>query len=228
MKEFIVEFLKLFANCILVVCFAFSSFLLIINIYHFEEVGIKYDSDIAEDIRYTEYKASIDKSTKKINSVSSLDVNYDNYGKVIKDYYTACVNKLNDSSYSKLASNDIVDGKVIYDLNYEVLNELNNVCLISMSSFIKESTETVKFDHNPMSTINLVKEKRNLILRNSDYLIDSGLGNSAYGFSTDIFKGTVYNKTISEFDLTVDNYTMIASVLEDIADWYVLEFGGNN
>lgn len=228
MKEFFIDFLKLFANCILVVCFAFSAFLLVINIYHYEEVNSDYSTDVANDIRFVEYKDSLDEISKKFESVSTLDVNYDNYGKVIKDYYNACSSKLNASNFNNLSSSAIVNTKAIYDLNYDILNNLNNVCLISIPSFINESAKEVKFKNDPKQMIEMVTEKRGIILRNSKYLVDSGLGNSSYGFSTDIFKGTIYNKNINEFNMTIDNYSMIASVLEDIADWYILEFGGNN
>lgn len=228
MKEFVLEFLKLLSNCVLVVCFAFSAFLLVTNIYHYEEVNIKYDTNIGEDIRYDEYKKSLAMTNKKMVSVSTLDVNYDSYGKVIRDYYNLCSKELEESSFNKLAQNDVVGVKDIYNLNYEILDTLNRSCLVSISNFVEESSEEVKFDYNPASTIELVNQKADLVQENARNLVDSGLGNSSYGFSTDIFKGTIYDKNMSDFDLTVYNYTLIASILEDIADWYVLEFGGNS
>lgn len=228
MKEFVIDFLKLLSNCVLVICFAFSAFLLIINIYHYEEVNVKYDYNVGEDIRYEEYKKSLAKTNKKIESVSTLDVRYDAYGKVIRDYYNACSKKLDESSYNKLDENAVIGVKDIYNFNYEILNDLNSTCLVSISSFINESSENADFDYDPANTIELVNAKRDLVQENADYLVDSSLGNSSYGFSTDIFKGTIYDKNMSEFNLTIENYTLIASILEDIADWYVLEFGGNN
>ena len=227
MKEFVIDFLKVLSNCVLIICFAFSAFLLIINIYHYEEVNLKYDFNIGEDVRYKEYKQKLSKISKRMESVSSLDANYDLYGKVIRDYYNACNKKLNESSYNNLDKDTVVDVQKIYNLNKEILNNLNTTCLVSISSFIEESSEEVNFEYNPGDTIELVNAKRDLVQESAQNLMDSSLGNSAYYFSTDIFKGTIYDKNRSEFNMTVDNYTLIASILEDIADWYVLEFGGN-
>ena len=62
---------------------------------------------------------------------------------------------------------------------------------------------------------------------NSYYLVDSSLGNSSYSFTTNITKVTIYNKLGKEFGLTLNDYYLVASILDDIADWYVLEYGGN-
>lgn len=227
MREFIIDFLKILSNCVLVICFAFSAFLLIINIYHYEDVKYKYDVNIEEDVRYEEYKVSLAKTDKKMKSVSTDGSKYFQYGRVIGDYYDSCSKKINDSSYNNLKDDNIgiVD---IYKFNSEILNDLNLSCLVSISSFIEESSEEVDFKYNPSTMIEIVGDKRDLIQLNAQSLIDSGLANSSYSFSTDVFKGTIYNKNRSDFNLTIKNYTLIASVLEDIADWYVLEFGGNN
>ena len=227
MREFVIDFLKLLSNCVLVICFAFSAFLLIVNIYHYEDVNYKYDANIEEDTRYKEYKESLAKTDKKMKSVSTSGSNYQSYGKLIGDYYNICSKKISDSSYNNLDDNDI-SARDIYKLNNEILNTLNLSCLVSISSSIEESSKEANFRYNPSKTLEIVGEKRNLVQLNAQNLIDSGLANSSYGFSTDIFKGTIYNKNRSDFNLTIQNYTLIASILEDIADWYVLEFGGNN
>ena len=65
-------------------------------------------------------------------------------------------------------------------------------------------------------------------LDNAEYLTDSGLGNSSYNFVTDVTRSTIYNKVSNELDLTIDNYRMIAYLLDDVANWYVSEYGGNS
>lgn len=228
MKEFVIDFLRLLSNCVLIICFAFAAFLLIINIYHYEEVNIKYNSNISDDVRYIEYNKKLEDVSKKMESVSTLDENYDMYGKVIRDYYNSCSKKLSESSFNNLNNTSVFGASDIYKYNNEILNDINNTCLLVIPTFIEKSLEEVKFDVDPANTIELVESKRSIIQKNADYLVDSSLGNSAYGFSTDIFKGTIYDKNLSEFNLTIENYTLIASILDDLADWYVLEFGGND
>lgn len=225
MKEFIIEFLKLLSNCILVVCFAFAAFLLIINIYHYEEVTLQYNADINTDIRYEKYKKSLAETDKKMKSVSSQN---DVYSKVIYDRYTECFNKLSESSYNKFTETNIISGKVVYNLNNEILNNLSSSCLVTIPIYIEESSKKANFKNDYSDTMKIVNSKRDMILSNARYLTKSEIANSSYSFSTEVFKNTIYNKIITEYDMTIDNYTMIASVLEEIADWYVLEFGGNS
>ena len=73
----------------------------------------------------------------------------------------------------------------------------------------------------------MTETKRKIVIDNADYLIKSGLGNSSYNFSTDSSRNTIYNKTSNELRLTINNYKMIASILDDVANWYVAEYGGN-
>ncbi len=112
----------------------------------------------------------------------------------------------------------------IYNANNKILNDYNNSCLFSLPYNISMMYE----DSNVFDEVReLTEEKREIIVSNAEYLTKAALGNSSYSFSTNTFRASIYNQTASWYDLTINNYKMIASILDDIADWYVLEFGGN-
>lgn len=227
MKEFFTDFLMLLANSVLIICFALMSFLLISNFYHSGEVSYKYYVDLNESADYKNYQKVLKQVDKKMNSVNFNDNSYAVTAKPIYEYYQGCVNALSTGTFSKLDGNTGIGAMDIYNANSEILKVYNNKCIFYISYNIenisKKDNSSLSFD----KTKKLVSQKSDLILKNAEYLTDSGLGNSSYGFTTENTRGTIYNKISNELDLTINNYEMIAYLLDDIADWYVAEYGGN-
>ncbi len=228
MKNFIVDFLTLLANSVLVICLALMSFLLISNFYHYREVSYKYTTDLSANAGYNDYKKTMKRVDKKMKSVDYTNVNYGNTAKPIYEYYSGCVKALNDGTFANLDKKDGITAMDIYNANNEILKEYNNKCIFyipyNITSMYSKIKPSVSFDGTYKNT----SLKGDLIIDNAEYLTKSGMGNSSYGFSTETTRSSIYNKVSNELELTVDNYEMIASLLEDIADWYTSEFGGNN
>ena len=154
-----------------------------------------------------------------------------NYGtttaKPIYDYYTSCKKSLNDGTFAKLESKNSITAKDVYDSNNEILNEYNNKCIF----YIPYNITVINKIYNPTYSFKSIfkntEQKRAIIIDNADYLVKSVLGNSSYGFVTDNNRNSIYNKNNNELRLTINNYNLMASILEDVANWYVAEFGGN-
>ena len=224
MKEFLIDFLKVLANSVLVIALAFTSFLLIINIYHYNEVSYEYEVNTKESDKYQEYKKTLERIDKKMNSVNSSNSNNDTSSRVIYEYYKGCKKLIDEDSFSNLEKGAYINTVDIYNANNKILNDYNNTCLFSIPYSISVmANDFTSFDE----VRELTEEKREIIISNASYLTKATMGNSAYSFSTSNFKGSVYNEVGSWYDLTLNNYKLMASILEDVADWYVLEFGGN-
>lgn len=222
MKEFFSDFLGILSGCILVICLAFCSFLLISNFFHFKDISYKYQVDVKDNMDYKDYVRIINDATLKMKSVSTSS---NSAAKPIYSYYSSCVSKLNNSTFNKLANKDYITSLDVYNANMEILNTYNNSCMFYIPYNINLM---YKNKSNSFKTVNdQIEQKNSIILDNAEYLTKSGLGNSSYSFVTDMTKSTIYNKTKNEFNLTIDNYKMIAYILDDIANWYVDEFGGS-
>lgn len=227
MKEFFTDFLMLLANSVLLICFALMSFLLISNFYHSGEVSYQYYVDIKEDAEYKEYKKILSDVQKKMDSVDYQGIDAGVTSQPIYQYYKGCVDALNAGTFAKFENQSSVNALDIYKANNEVLKDYNSKCIFyisyNISNFYADKFEKDTFDGTEKS----VAQKSDVILKNAEYLTESGLGNSSYSFTTDVVRATIYDKIENELDLTINNYKMIAYILDDIADWYVAEFGGN-
>ena len=227
MKEFVVEYLKLLAKCILLICFSFVAFLFIINIYHYKEVTYVQRINWDETTTLKEYKSIMKDVDRKMKSVNHDNVNYSGTAKPIYQYYEACVASINNGTFSKIIEGDTVTAIDVYNANDDILKEYNNKCIF----YIPYAISVINKTHTPSVSFNdvqkITEEKRLIVINNAEYLTHSGMGNSSYSFTTETTRAGVYNKVDNEAKLTVDNYRMMASILNDIADWYVDEFGGN-
>lgn len=228
MKEFFAELLELLSVCILVVCLALASFLLISNFYHYKELNHSEVFDEGSKVQYNEYRKILARVDKKMNSVNYNSVSYSNTAKPIHDYYDSCIQSLKTGTFANLKDKERITSKDIYDSNNDILKTYNNNCIFFIPyniTIINENNKpSVSFD----SIFKVTESKRKIVIDNADYLVKAGLGNSSYSFVTDSTRSGVYNKNQNEFRLTINNYKMIASILDDVATWYVDEFGGNN
>lgn len=228
MKEFIIEFLKILANSILLVCFALCSFLLVLNIFHSKEISYNYSIDLANDFSYNNYKKSLISIDKKMESVNYNIPAYATTAKPIYQYYKSCVDALNGSAFNQFSAKSSINAYDLYKANEEIVSNYSSVCAFNLAYNISIIDKSKNFRNDFDKVMKDVELKRDMVIDNSNYLMTSGLSNSSYGFSTDMFKSSIFNKVSNDFRLTVNNYETIASILEDVADWYVLEFGGNN
>ena len=220
MKDFFTDFIELLVDSALIICLAFASFLLISNVYHHQEISYSYGVDL-KDTEYTEYKKTLSSVDKKMKSVDISSIKYDTTARPIFAYYESCIKSLNEGTFSSIEQKNLVSGKDVYDSNNEILKKYNGTCIF----YIPYNITVINKNYKPRVSFDKVfkgtEQKREIIIDNAEYLTKSGLGNSSYNFSTNTSK---YN----EFELTIDNYKLMASILDDVANWYVLEFGGNN
>lgn len=227
MKEFFADFIELLVTSALIICLAFASFLLISNMYHYKEISYKHGVDL-ETTNYKDYKQVLANVDKKMKSVDISNIKYDTTAKPIYAYYQTCVKSLNEGTFNSLEGKNSIGVKDIYDSNNEILKKLNGTCIFGVPYNITVVNKNFKPKVSFNKVFKQTEEKRKLIIDNADYLTKSGLGNSSYNFSTNTSKYTIYNKVSNELNLTINNYRLIASILDDVANWYVSEFGGNN
>ena len=228
MKEFFSELLELLSTCILVVCLSFAAFLFILNFYHYKDISHAESFDEGSKTQYNEYKNMLAKIDKKMNKVSYNGVNSDTTVRPIYQYYKNCIDALNSGTFANLDKKDIITAQDIYNSNDDILKTYNNMCIFYIPYNVKAISKNYNLNVSFDSVYKNTETKRKIVIDNANYLLKSGLGNSSYSFTTEVSRNSIYNKNLNEFRLTINNYKLIASILDDVANWYVAEFGGNS
>lgn len=228
MKKFFAELLELLSNCILIVCLSFAAFLFILNFYHYKEISHLEFFEEGSKVQYNEYKRMLAKVDKKMNKVNYNNVSYGSTAKPIYEYYKACVNSLNSGTFAQLDKKDSISVQDIYNSNDDILKNYNNSCIFYIPYNITVISKNYNLKVPFESVFKNTETKRKMVIDNANYLVKSGLGNSSYSFTTEVSRMGIYNKNLNEFRLTINNYKLMASILDDVANWYVAEFGGNS
>ena len=226
MNDFFGELFDLLSSCVLVICLALASFLLVINIYHYKEIRYDQVINMNESADYKEFKDTLNSVDKKMKSVNINSTKYDSTAKPIYNYYENCRKSLQKGTFASFENKSVVNSFDIYKANDEILKNYNQSCVFGIPYNITVISKSFKLG-NSSNLFKTTETKRQIVIDNAEYLTKSGLGNSAYSFSTDTTRGGIYNKLSNETKLTVNNYRMMASILNDVANWYVNEFGGS-
>lgn len=230
MKEMINSFLDLFGNSILIIALMLSSFLLLINIYHYQEVNYEYKSDILTSNQYLSFKNTVDKmeeSVKKINTDAIKDQNKRMVLKTAEGKINKCLGILKESDYYNLqkANFKIND---LYFLNEDLFSELHYQCLFMVNYNIYDSLEKYNIDSSNYDSIKKqVESNSDEISKYTEFIRDEMLQNSSYGYTTNITRSTIFNKMKYTTEVISFNYTNLVNSVESMIEWYVIESGGN-
>ena len=117
MKDFFGELFDLLSGCVLIICLALASFLLVINIYHYKEIRYNQVINMNESADYKEYKDILNSADKKMKSVNINNVRYDSTAKPIYEYYEGCRKSLQEGTFATFESKTSFNSLDIYKAN---------------------------------------------------------------------------------------------------------------
>lgn len=231
MKEIYKEFLELLGYCVLVVCFFFSSYLLLINLYHYNEIAVSQQRILSTEESYTSFKETLSEIKNDISSVSFAGITDSkkvSAAMSVKNALDGCVSVLESSAFYNLDQKNVIVIKDIYDTNKEMNNTINTKCLFFVPYYIEASIESYGYGQSFDKIKDDVEFKKERIFVYSDFLFNKTLGNTAYSYTTDVTRTTIYNDLNQSINMTISNYNELVNTVNDISDWYVKEFGGAN
>lgn len=223
MKELFNDFIKLFANCILILALMMASFLVIINLYHYKEVSYVYHKDLNESATYSMFSTKKEELRKNIDKISTSSV----AGRNIKAVFNSCYTELNNASFSKLNDKQDFTLKDSYDAAFEMKEKLGSVCLFNITYNIKDLKESGLITSDIDEILEYVEGQKEFILSTNTFLINHMLSNSTYSFVTDITKNSIFNNTYETLNETTENYYIFVSTLEYLSNWCINNLGGN-
>ncbi len=228
MKSVFKEFFELMGYCVLVVCFLFASFLLLMNVYHYKEVTRVENRNFSQESSYVSVKDTVSSIEKNVKLVNFTDNSNEALGgNLIKDGINSCVTSIKNSKFYALGEQTSITEKDVYDINKEMYNVVNNKCLFFIPYYVDTTIKTynvaTSYEKELKDDIEFSKNK---IADYSSFLFNKSLGNSSYSYTTSITNSTIYNDLNRSINLTITNYQELARAVERISLWYVDEFGG--
>ena len=227
MKKFIKEYLKIISYTALGLVFIVSSFYLVMNYYHYEE--LKKPLYISSgDANYLSYQSKINEINNNLNLFRSKNSTNDNL-KTMYNKLLTCQSVLqSDGTLATLPVNTYFNSYDIYQLGSKFQTDILNVCWALHLSYLTEEDVASEFqDVAPyvISSINTINNQVNFALAEIQ-------NNSSYFYTTNITSSTIRNYLSSDYTMITNAYNEFADIILNLSETINKEVepisGGNN
>ena len=221
MKKFIKEYLNIIACAIIGFVFVLTSFYLVMNYYHSDEIK-NYIYVGETDGKLAEYKTTIDKIKTNLNNYTKVRKTNNQYERIYQDLST-CTNVMTEQGLLyTMEVNRYYTPYDIYKLGGNFQSKALNTCwALHLSSLSDEK--------NPDDIKNIapfVSNHVKLITKNTSNALEEIQNNSSYFFTTKVTSTTIRNYLQSDYSMVVDSYQEFADIVLNLSE--MINKGGNN
>lgn len=223
MKNFIKEYLRVFAYAAIGFVFIISSFYLLINYYHSEELkNTIYFS--TNSTSYINHKNTLDQiNTNLINfkNKKSTNKNLNN----MSNQLSTCVSVLKDEgSFYNLNNDTNLSYIDVYKLGSNFQNNVLNHCwILNLSNFLEDTPNEFK------TIMPYVENSINLINNQINFSLDEIENNGSYFYTTGVTSITIRNSLASDYRIIVNSYQELANIILELSNYInELETTGGN
>ena len=222
MKDFIKEYVKIIINILCTVVLSLGFYNIFVNLLHQNYIN---DTIVVSslDKNYSTFKSNISTIEKNLNkyNYNSISREYDmETMEKLRSKVTVCLNELKkDKTVYRLNNNDRVKPFDLYEVNINFLNGIINQCWVSGFSFI--NIDDNNYNGYFKEIFPRYNQTVNLLVDNSNYVKLELMNNSSYHYSTDVFKNTVRNEFLSQYNMVINNYKNFSDIILEISDYLV-------
>ncbi len=222
--EFIKQYLKILSNVCTGLVFAFASFYLLANLYHFFELRKDYYISFNDEL----IVADIDKTLETVNNnISTFDSSSykgqipTNNMNLIKQRLSNCIASFNNSAMGTMRNKNIVTIVDVYRLRESYENDILNKCVVSNLYWLTEVDES--YGNYLADNTDLSKLYIDTLVTSTSYLKKDLLNNSSYYYNTSIASASTLDNTRDGFYEVMDAYNRAAKLVLYVSEWYKVE-----
>ena len=226
--EFLKQYLRIINYSIMGIIFAFSSFYVLANLYHYFEIR----RDYVVNVKALPVINNINNNITSINkNIKSFNAN--NYkGKIptttmmkINQNLKTCVDSINNESYKEILNKNKVSVIDVYNLRESYENNILNNCLVNNISWLVSTENNINSTYLNANK-ELITKHINLLLIDTSYLKKDLLNNSSYYYNTNVASNSVKDNTKDGFFEVLDAYNSASDFILYISNWYKMEVEG--
>lgn len=227
--EFVKQYIKVINYALIGMVFAFASFYLLTNAYHYLEIRKDFNTDFNTQPLVLDVQ---DKMKNVKSNISNFDANtYTGNLKVsqmsvIYQNLRECANSFNNDTIKNLKDKTTLSIIDVYNLRESYENDILGSCIVNnlywTTTVDKDNFRSDYLVNNKDMMTHNVKS----LLANTTYLKKDILNNSSYFFSTSIASSSIKNNTKDGFYEVMSAYSEAANFVEFVSKWFKSEVGG--
>lgn len=228
--EFFKQYLKIINYALMGLVFAFASFYLLSNAYHYLEIRKDFVTDfntqpLVQDVQK--------KMTNVNNNIASFNASTYTGGLSVSQmqviYYNlkACTQNFDNETIQSMKTKDKITIIDVYQLRESYENDILSNCIVNnlyWTTTIKEDSFGSQYLLDNKDMIQLYV---NSLLDETSYLKKDLLNNSSYFYNTSIASSSIKDNTKDGFYEVMGAYSKAASFVEFVSEWFKNEAEGN-
>ena len=226
--DFIKQYLKILSNVCTGLVFAFASFYLLANLYHFFELKKDYYTDFNNELivaNIDETMRMIKNNTEKFNSTNYKGKVPTNTMILIGNNLNNCVSSFNNYTVQEMRNKNKITIVDVYKLRESYENDILNQCVVNNLHWL--TTVDSSYGTYLLNNKEITKLYMDTLLTSSTaYLKKDLLNNSSYYYNTSIASISVLDNTRDGFFEVMDAYNRVAKLVLYVSEWYKTEAEG--
>ncbi len=226
MKAFLQEYLKIIAYTLLGIVFAYASFYMFLNLYHFEEISEVHTLDLVNSQTHKDIQTGINQINGNINyDINNYTGNLDKQLLLgLQGRLRLCAQDLGSDDYFEFVSKGsytIMDSQEIINIyNSKVANSCIVLQITDFFAQYNEQLQTlpefdVLYDFSQIETKQLVNSM--------NYIENSLKNNSSYYFNSETATNTTFNQVTESISSIMFNYNRAVEYVIEISEFFEKE-----
>lgn len=221
MKKFIKEYLKIISYSLIGLTLVLTSFYLVMNYYHSEEV--KRTIYIHQnDLNYQNYNAKLEQIKNNLNTYNS-NKNKNNFYRKLYNKLMTCQTVMNgEGTLAKIQVNSSFSANDIYKIGTRFQSDILNICWAMHLSFLTEEDIDDEYKEIAPYIVSYI----NSITNQTSFALKELQNNSSYFYTTNITSSTVRNYLAADYHLIAKSYNDFADIILELSE-KINDNGGN-
>lgn len=224
MKKFIIEYIRIIGYTIVGLVFAYSSFYLLINLYHSKELARTVNIEVKEDAAYVSVGNKVEQVKNNISSFSSSKYKGSipvHYLLTIQGRIENCARQFENETFLNLKDKKSLTVYDIEQLRRSYQNDVLSTCLVEQLYDLAVVDQT---DRYPIESLKQIAPYMELDIKNLlasyNYITADILNNHIYYFTTDHTYTNLFGRQKLAYSELMASYNRAADLLVKVSEWF--------
>lgn len=222
--EFIKQYLKILSYVSTGLVFAFASFYLLANLYHFFELRKDFYTSFNNELIVTDIDKTLETVNNNINAFNSSNYKGQiptNNMNLVRQNLSNCISAFNNSAMSEMRNKNVITIVDVYRLRESYENDILNKCVVNNLHWLTEVDSS--YGNYLVDNKDLSKLYIDALVASTSYLKKDLLNNSSYYYNTSIASASTLDNTRDGFYEVMDAYNRAAKLVLYVSEWYKVE-----
>ena len=226
--EFVKQYLKIMSYVCCGLVFAFASFYLLANLYHYFELKKDYINNFDTDAIVVDIDSKLNKiaeNAKSFNASTYTGKVSINKMNLVRENLMQCINSINNETVKSMRGKNRITIVDVYNLREAYDHDALNECVVKNLLWVTTLDDSFGSSYL-VNNKYITKLYVDSLLSSTSYLKKDLINNSSYQYNTSIASSSVKDNTRDGFYEVMNAYNRVTDFALYVSNWYRMEAGG--